>query len=131
MGKAIGGMRRTLGLSQALGVVAQKDIIDHFRNEQGPDGRWKALKPSTLAQRTKKGSKFGKILSDTGRLRDISFEATNDKVTVGTSVDYGVYHQKGIGVPQREWAYISDRGEKQIVATIEGFIGQIFDFKRL
>jgi phage gpG-like protein len=62
---------QTAGLMRAVGYYIRKQTDQHFRDEKGPQGAWKALKDATVARRRKgKRKDVGhKILQDTGTPR--------------------------------------------------------------
>jgi len=95
-------VKRTTNQAPAFKVIGQQglaDILKHFRDESGPDGKWKPLK-----------SRQGKILQDTGRLRGATKAFTMpDRTILINNVEYASYHQKGKGVPQRKFMWISKK----------------------
>ena len=102
-------------------VLGFRDVIDHFRKEEGPGGSWAALSQATLQMRRKgKKSRSDKILQDTGTLRNsllpgsglTRFEPT--KVILSTRVEYGAKHEFGIGVPKRRFMWISDAAKERM-----------------
>jgi phage gpG-like protein len=92
-------------------------IIDCFEQEKSPDGiNWAAISPATRMARAKRAAggqvmtkngkhttaKFtraylsGKILNDTGRLKDsFAHVATNSHVEITTDTMYAPFHQFG------------------------------------
>lgn len=114
-----------------LGVQASEDIIQHFVDEMGPSGKWQDVKPATKKAkiRGKRTNKryTNKILSNTGKMRQITHNIQQNGVLVGTTVNYGEYHQKGTGhLPQRIWAYISDKGRQKLNTVVNGYIAGAF-----
>ena len=69
-----------------IGRVMKADTGMNFRRQQSPDGDpWEPLK-----------FRQGRILSDTGRLRNsINYDASDDQVIIGTNVKYAPVHQFG------------------------------------
>lgn len=45
-----------------------------------------------------------------------------NEVMVGTNVTYGKYHQLGMGVPQRRFLGIDDRGRREVTAIVARYI---------
>lgn len=83
--------RKTRPLMSNLGRIMQADTKLNFRRQASPEGSpWKPIK------------RKGQILSDTARLRNsITHRVISDeKVVVGTNVDYGRIHQYGFKGPQ-------------------------------
>ena len=102
-----------------------KDVQDHFRKEQSPAGiKWKALKPATLKARRGGG---GKILQDTGRLRQVTPFSSSTSAIIGTNLKYAKTHNKGDqrrGIPRREFMWLSNRAGKQILELMEKHLTQ-------
>ncbi len=98
-----------------MGVVAakmHKDVMEHFKAEQGPEGSWEPI------ERT------GKILQDTGRLR-ASIKKTSKKheAQVATNVIYAATHNFGDdkrNIKKREFMYLSDKSIEDIIKYLEG-----------
>lgn len=125
-------------INLAAGLII-KDIAE--KNQKGLDingSTIKPLKPNTIASKANKGSSDpSRALHDTGRMIGrgsvkgtggrgpyISKRATktNQESRVSIAKDrelIGVYHNEGIGVPQREWFGISKDAEKNIVRMVE------------
>lgn len=105
-------VKDTAPLMARLATLGFKDVIDHFSKEQGPEGKWAPLKPSTIARRRKKGG-GAKILQDTGRLRgSIMPQVTSPTRAeiVSTNVVYAPYHQFGVpgrNLPARPFLWLS------------------------
>jgi len=101
----------TKGLRVAS-LIMYKDVIDHFRKESSPDGKWAPLKYRT-----------GRILQDTGRLKNsITFSSNSKTAIVGTNVNYAKQHEIGNPkkhIPQRRFMWLSktlgDRIEKAFI----------------
>ncbi len=113
--------QRRRSLFTRLGRVMKTDTGMNFRHQQSPDGEpWEPLK---LRQ--------GRILSDTGRLRNsIHFEADDDQVVIGTNVKYAPVHQFGAvikPVKKQVLAFPDGRGgtafARQVTIPARPFIG--------
>lgn len=88
---------------ETIGGHVKSDLADRYKNEQDPSGKsWKPLSKKTLARRKKQG-KGAKILKDTGHMLGASFvtKATDTHVSIGFTAPYALFHEKGLGVPQR------------------------------
>jgi phage gpG-like protein len=88
---------------QNIGILMHRSIVENFNNSGRPV-KWHPLAASTIEQRRhgKKSQHGTKPLMDTGTLRDsVGFTATKNSVEIGPSVDYGIFHQLGLGVPAR------------------------------
>lgn len=104
-----------------------KDIITHFKQEQGPDGKWENLKRSTIEKRTK-GAGVGraKILQDTGRLRNsiinkLTRRRGHDQIEMFSNVSYSGKHDRGDSsenLPQRQFMWLSDGAQELMAQTI-------------
>ena len=85
------------------GILMLSSIDKNFRTEGRPK-RWAPLSPMTIAMRRKKG-KGAKILQDTGHGKgSIVYKVvSNQKVQIGTGLDYMRIHQEGgsIKIPAR------------------------------
>lgn len=107
------------GLMARLATLGFTDVMEHFRKEQGPEGRWKPLAPSTIERRRKgKKARLGtKILQDTGRLRgSILPEVTGPRMAkIGTSLSYAAIHQFGQrGIPSRPFMWLSTNAKTRM-----------------
>lgn len=101
------------------------DVQDHFSKEVGPkNSKWPELSDKTLARRRKEG-KGAKILQDTGRLKN-SFSHSANKTSAVLINDatnkgdlYGAKHNFGLGrMPKREFMYLSDKAERNIISMM-------------
>lgn len=122
--KRIGNRINTKALSRISTNFVFRDVMDHFKNEQGPDGAWKKWSDSYIAQlngevfffrrngRLMVGSPGkksrhagGKKLQDTGRLRQ-SFTTANYRVNQNQIIWFNQAKTKN-GFP---YAYAHDTG---------------------
>lgn len=117
-----------------LSSVVFRDIMTHFENEQGPDGRWQPWSPSYREFMSRIGKGGNKILQDRGRLRG-NFKPTSVRDTrqgllwfnnAKTSKGFpyaGAHNAGGPKLPQRQFMWISnkalDKIEKQMVRFLE------------
>lgn len=107
-------LRWKRALRSVVSLFAFKDIIDHFRKEQGPDGRWPSLKPSYAKWKRKQGKT--KMLQFTGQLRQNFLPSNirdNDEssVTLFNPTEYAGQHDRGEGVPERKFMWIGGRAQ--------------------
>lgn len=65
----IDGIALLINTEAAKQDFVKNAVQKRFDDEAGPDGPWKALKPSTLKQRRKQRFGFGPILQRTGTLK--------------------------------------------------------------
>lgn len=101
-------------LRSVVSLFTFKDVVDHFRKEQGPEGRWPALKPSYAKWKRKQGKT--KMLQFTGQLRQGFLPSNirdNDEssVVLFNPVEYAGKHDRGEGVPQRQFMWIGRRAQ--------------------
>ena len=86
------------------GILMLSSIDKNFRAEGRPK-KWAPLSPMTIAMRRKKG-RGAKILQDTGRGKSsiVYKVVSNQKVQIGTNLDYMRIHQEGgsIKMPARD-----------------------------
>jgi phage gpG-like protein len=116
-----------------------RNVIKHFRDERGPDGKWKDTKEAvgfgsaTLQRKPKKKQnlkKSDKLLQDTGRLRMSNrWRVLGNKAEVYNNTVYAATHNYGdtrnIKVfgkktvkatwPQREFMWLDDKTIDSIV----------------
>ena len=99
-------------------LIMLKDINKHFKNEEGPDGKWPDLKPLTILRRRKEGKGY-KILQDTGDMKNsITPIVQKMGVEVGTNKPRARPHQFGWpekSIPRRTFIWLSDEAEKNIM----------------
>ncbi|MBQ7593253.1 MAG: phage virion morphogenesis protein [Synergistaceae bacterium] len=84
--------------SQVGRYVQSQTIHERFDKEQAPSGeKWKPLSSSRVKQRMKRHKSGNmKILQDTGELRrSIKYQADDEGVTIGSSLNYAKLHQFG------------------------------------
>jgi phage gpG-like protein len=126
-----GTLGRLKDVSKLIIAAAQMfafgDINQHFRDEHGPDGKWKPRLASTDAAYDRRGGKYrstNKILQLTGNLRQ-SILPTNIKKLGPTSISifanapYGNRHDEGTGgMPARPFMWLSDDAKQKMVDAI-------------
>jgi phage gpG-like protein len=92
--------------------------MQHFKREEGPEGKWKGLSDITIYRRRKGKKKRGdKILQDTGTLKNsIAAVSNNRGAEVGTNIIYAKAHQFGKGrIPQRTFLFLSKEAQNRIL----------------
>lgn len=131
--KKIDGLEKALG--GLISSVVSRDVDDHFRYEQGPNGRWRAW--STIYTEYMKRRKRGgnKILQDTGNLRQHSVPTPfrnikggalfyNNAKTKG-GFPYAMAHQEGLGrLPKRKFLWLSKGAMQAITRQVLAHIGK-------
>ena len=80
-----------------IGLLGIRDVVNHFNQSMGPDGKWEGIT-----------HRKGKPLMDTGLLRTSTrFKVGSNNVMLFNNTKYGKYHQRGQGVKERKWMWIS------------------------
>lgn len=126
-------------LRMAAQAFAFQDIIQHFADESGPDGRWPDWSPATQAIYAQRGWGGNKLLQATGKLRQSLLpgqgkitEEGRDAVRLFSNVEYSALHNYGgpflawgkypARMPQREFMWLSDDVQDKIVSTVAQLI---------
>lgn len=157
-GKDIDALRREY--VKTIQAFVLRDVNDHFEKESGPSARWQdwsesyiqairgnvhfrkirgttvALKGQDPNGRPRKGDMSGKILQDTGRLKN-NFKATNWRKKSGgiewfnnaqtkSGFPYAYAHNEGGSkLPERRFMWLSDKALNNISeATLEFMVGK-------
>ena len=107
--------------------MEKKTIQERFEKEQAPDGtKWKPLSPARIKQRLKRHKRGNmKILSDTGELRRIHYEAGKNYVQIGTNVKYAKVHQFGSkkkNIPARPFLGVNEYELRHIKGMLTSYI---------
>lgn len=115
--------------SNLASIVAFGDIIEHFEEERGPDGKWKPWSKMWAQRRELMGRGSGKILQLTGRLRGSLFpdkgrsKPNNLGVLLYTNVVYAAAHQYGTDkLPARPFMWLSNKGMERLVSVTEKWL---------
>lgn len=99
-------------LKLAFATFGFKDIMNHFKQEQSPTGRWKAIK------------RKGKILQDKGILRGSILPRntkrfSKDSIIIFAGAKYGGKHDRGEGgMTKREFMWFSGNAEEKMAKLI-------------
>jgi len=127
-------------LFNQIGYTLIDIVEENFESESFLGKPWTPLKESTKKQKAKKGYK--KILQNRGHLAEsIDFEATNDKLILGTNLEYAPIHQFGgnagknhsAKIPARPFLPINEKGElpkkveNEILEAVEFYLTSIID----
>jgi len=120
---------------EKVAILAWKDVIAHFRAEEGPDGKWEPLTDTTFKSRRKgKRKKNPKILQDSGLLRlsnrwKVIDNGTTAKVFNNTK--YAKYHdsnepRKGSPpiLPHRKFMWLSPKLELKFAQMLLEYIAE-------
>lgn len=118
---------------KVLSAVVFQDIMDHFKNEAGSEGPWKAWSKVYADHMAKIGKGGNKILQDTGRMRG-AFQPTDSKTSsqgilwfnpakTKTGFPYAAAHQEGGSkLPQRDFMWLSDLAKENIAEQTLRFL---------
>lgn len=96
---------------------------------KGSSGRWENLSARYNKQKIARYGAGKKILeasgdlvaSLTGNAPGTYYSATKKEIAVGTTIQYGIYHQRGSGnLPKREPISISDTQKREMMKVIQG-----------
>lgn len=116
------GQKRYIGL---LSSIVFRDVISHFKDEQGESGPWQQWSYSYRKQMNSKGRGSNKILQYNGRLRN-SFQPTNVENTnkgimwfnnakTKSNYPYAWGHDTGDGkLPKRDFMWLSEKALEDI-----------------
>jgi len=94
-----------------IGAIGFKNVIKHFREEMGPDGRWEPIIQDTgRTKRARKSKKNPKILQDTGLLRaSTRWKVDGNDAIVYNRTKYADYHEqqhKKYSLPKRSFMWM-------------------------
>lgn len=121
-------VKKIENLTPALHEIGQLMVAstdENFQKEQNIYGvKWKANTPATLQYKASRGF-IMKVLQRRGMLRSsIQYRIEGDKVSVGTNLPYGAFHQYGTNrLPKREFLGVSRQDQKEIIAILEDYLG--------
>lgn len=121
-------IKKVQNLTPALHEIGQLMVAstdENFQNEQNIYGvKWKQNTPATLHYKASRGF-IMKVLQRRGMLRSsIQYRIEGDKVSVGTNLPYGAFHQYGTNrLPKREFLGVSRQDQKEIIAILEDYLG--------
>lgn len=102
-----------------LSAIVYRDVMTHFKEEKGSEGRWKTWSPSYQEHMKKIGRAGNKILQFNGRLRQ-TFQPTDNKTSsrgitwfnnakTKSGYPYAWGHQEGDGkLPKRDFMWLSN-----------------------
>jgi phage gpG-like protein len=110
-----------------IAVHVFQDLIDHFKKEEGPQGKWKPWSKIYREHMQRIGKGGNNILQDTGRLRGgiqaTNYQARRDGVSWYNRVPYAAAHEYGTKrLPKRPFMWLSKAAMKKISDVTLGFI---------
>lgn len=121
-------------LGRALSAIVYKDIIEHFQDEKGPDGKWKDWSDVYQRHMERIGKASNKILQDTGQLRQrftpnnwrglrgVGFQWFNHAQTK-SGFPYAYAHDTGgPKLPKREFMWLSDEAFDKVATAALSFV---------
>lgn len=102
-----------------LSPLVFKDVVDHFEEERGPKGRWKAWSKAYAEHMERIGKGGNKILQDTGRLRQgftpSRFRTVSEGILWYNPVKYARRHDEGDGrAPARPFMWLGSEARESI-----------------
>ena len=109
---------------KAISNMMRDDVLDHFKQEKDPSGKWKDLKPATWKWKRSKGKT--KMLQNTGALRRGNIPKSNKKeAMVINAVNYAATHEQGSKkVPQRRFLWLSKTSLERILKYMKNYIAR-------
>ena len=112
-----------------VSIAAFKDIMEHFENEQGPDGSWEKRSQPYKTWIEKQG--YTKILQVTGKLRGSltpekgKFRANSSGILLYSNLEYADRHDSGKnGMPKRKFMWISKGAIDSIIKQTERWLSE-------
>ena len=88
-----GAPEKNRDIVYSIAILVHRDIIEHFKKEEGPRGGWKEWSTGHARRARKAGRK--KILQWSGRMRN-TFQPTSYKVSTGMITWYNNAQTKGV-----------------------------------
>lgn len=118
----IKALKKPKAALQDAAIMMQRDVLDHFRNEAGPHGRWKRSKRAKAQN--------GLTLQDRGILRlsithRSAARATDRDAIVGTNVRYAKTHNNGYSgknIPKRQFLWLSTSATSRIIKMFKSYV---------
>jgi hypothetical protein len=112
-----------------LGAVVFQDVMDHFKDEKGPDGNWAPWSKIYKEHMNKIGRGGNKILQWTGRLRQNFMPKDVRNTTQGllwfnnaktkSGFPYAFAHDEGGGkLPARAFMWASDKAVEKMASIV-------------
>jgi phage gpG-like protein len=134
LGKTNSPVKRAL--SDVISIFVYKDVMDHFDKEKGPEGSWQEWSDIYAAHMRKIGRGNNKKLQFSGKLRQTftpgSYRSNSDGIVFYNNAKtkggfpYAAAHNDGGSKsgrpPQREFMWLSDKGLKGIIGSIEDWL---------
>ena len=109
-----------------LGSIVFRDIVEHFEQQKGPDGTWKAWSNIYAEHMRRTGRGGNKLLQFNGRLRQ-NFKPTSVRTSskgvhwyndarTKSGFPYAFAHDEGMNdrPPQRQFMWLSDKALDEI-----------------
>jgi phage gpG-like protein len=119
--------------ASSIAIMVYKDILDHFKKESGPQGKWKAWSKAYAEHKRKIGKGGDNILQDSRRMvQNLTPESyrvrsseiewfNNTKAEDGTP--YAYYHNEGAGgMPERRFMWLSKSVEQKLLKASLAYI---------
>ncbi len=121
--------RKTFG--GIISAAVYKDLITHFEQERGPNGKWEPWSKIWAERRQAMGRGGGKILQLSGKLRQgiipKNWRGTQEGVLFYNNVVYANAHDQGNKkkhLPQRQFMYLSKSGLQSVIDQTEKWLAE-------
>jgi phage gpG-like protein len=125
--------KRESAFCNSIGIFVFQDVLDHFKNEQGSDGKWVGWSSSYSAKMKAAGKGGNNILQDTGRLRNSFTPGQWRKTSQGiewynpaktnSGFPYAYAHDEGgPKLPKRDFMWLSDAAMNKISEATLAFL---------
>lgn len=112
----------------AISAIVFRDVMQHFADEQGPNGKWKAWSKIYADHMKQIGRGGNKLLQWSGRLRQ-TFQPTKYKIQphavtwfnnakTKAGFPYAFAHDTGEGVPERSFMWLSNQSMETITKIV-------------
>lgn len=116
-------------MKNIAGIMADS-VEENFEQQGRP--KWKDLKPSTIKQRSKKGTWPGMILqvSQGGLASSITSYYDDNSAIIGTNKPYAAIHQfggpagrnKSVDIPKRPYLKLDGKEGEEILESIKDYL---------
>ena len=112
-------------VNKLIATAGHANVMKHFSDERGPDGKWKSWSSEYAERMNAKGKGGNKILQDTGNLRQTVKPGHSDsEAYILADSEYAAAHNFGTSkLPKREFMFIDDDGFEKIENGILKILG--------
>lgn len=109
-----------------------RDVIQHFKDEKGPDGQWTAWSDAYAEHMARIGKSGNRLLQDTGRLRNAFEVGTHqpadgflfvNKAKTDAGFPYAQAHDEGgPKLPKRQYMWVSMEALEDVGSMVLNWI---------